>query len=91
MAEGIPEVPVKALTDPKLFVEYTPSTDTLVLSGVGRVLRSYGDTVAQNLVAFTNEKGDEVLGVVIEHAAETLLPYLQLQRAAPVGELVRND
>ena len=62
--------------DPPLYIKYTPATDTLVLSGVGPVLGSYGDTVARDLVAFTNEEGDEVVGVVLEHAAELLRPYL---------------
>ena len=48
--------------DPPLYIKYTPETDTLVLSGVGPVLGSYGDTVARDLVAFTNEAGDEVVG-----------------------------
>ena len=62
--------------DPPLYIKYTPETDTLVLSGVGPVLGAYGDTVARDLVAFTNEQGDEVVGVVLEHAAELLRPYL---------------
>ena len=62
--------------DPPLYIKYTPETDTLVLSGVGPVLGSYGDTVARDLVAFTNEAGDEVVGIVLEHAAELLRPYL---------------
>ena len=68
-----------------LRVSYTPSTDTLVLAA-GPVLGSNGETVARNLVAFHNEEGDEVVGVVIEHATETLLPVLEemLRRRAEV-------
>ena len=62
--------------DPPLYIKYTPETDTLVLSGIGPVLGAYGDTVARDLVAFTNEAGDEVVGIVLEHAAELLRPYL---------------
>ncbi len=62
--------------DSPLYIKYTPETDTLVLSGIGPVLGAYGDTVARDLVAFTNEQGDEVVGVVLEHAAELLRPYL---------------
>ena len=60
----------------ELYVDYTPETDTLVLA-CGPVLGSYGETVARNLVAFTDEDGNTVLGVVLEHASETLRPVLE--------------
>lgn len=50
----------------------------LYLSGVCPVIGSFGDTVAENLVVFTNETGDETVGVVIHHAATILLPHLLL-------------
>ena len=64
------------IEDAPLYIEYNSEADALTLSGVGPVLGSYGDTVAGELVAFTNEAGDEVLGVVLEHAARLLRPYL---------------
>ena len=72
--EYIPEEPTEPLSDPELYIEYVPATDMLYLSGVGPVIGSYGDTVAQNLVVLTNKAGDENVGVVIHHAAAILLP-----------------
>ena len=61
---------------PDLYVEYVPETDSLILSGVGSVLGSYGETVAHNLVAFLNEGGDEVRGVILYGAGKLLRPRL---------------
>ena len=74
--EYIPEEPTHPLSDPDLYIEYAPATDILYLSGIGPVIGSFGDTVAENLVVFTNEAGDENVGVVIHHAAAILLPHL---------------
>ena len=57
----------------KLLIRYHKQTDTLVLwNGVPA---GNGETVAQNLVAESNDAG-EVTGIVLEHAAELLLPIL---------------
>ena len=57
----------------KLLIRYHQQTDTLVLwNGVPA---GNGETVAQNLVAESNDAG-EVTGIVLEHAAELLLPIL---------------
>ena len=74
--EFVPEEPTKPLSDPELYIEYDPATDILMLSGVGPVIGSFGDTVAKNLVVFTNEAGDENVGVMIHHASKILLPHL---------------
>ena len=60
----------------EMYVRYTPSTDTLVLAS-GPVLGSNGESVAQDLVAFLNEDGDTVLGVVVENATQVLRPVLE--------------
>ena len=69
----------------ELTVKYTPETDTLVVSGVGEVLGSYGYSVTHDLVAFTSEDGQDVYGFVLEHAAELLSPYLS-QRPVTVPQ-----
>ena len=74
--EYMPEESTHPLSDPELYIKYSPATDILTLSGIGPVIGSFGDTVAQNLVVFTNEAGDENVGVVIHHAASILLPHL---------------
>jgi uncharacterized protein YuzE len=57
----------------ELQVRYYQDTDTLVLA-TGQPGPN-GETVGRDLVAFTNAEGD-VVGVTLEHAAKTLLPYL---------------
>ena len=83
--EYIPEEPAEPLSDPELHIKYVPASDMLILSGVGPVIGSYGDTVAENLVVFTNKEGDENVGVVIHHAAEILLPYLQSHKGKSIS------
>ena len=57
----------------KLLIRYHQQTDTLVLwNGLPA---GNGETVAQNLVAESNDAG-EITGIVLEHAAELLLPIL---------------
>ena len=63
----------------KLLIRYHQQTDTLVLwNGVPA---GNGETVAQNLVAESNDEG-EVTGIVLEHAAELLLPILSGEEVA---------
>ena len=74
--EYIPGEPTHPLSDPELYIKYNPATDILMLSGIGPVIGGFGDTVAQNLVVFTNEAGDVNVGVEIHHASRILLPHL---------------
>ena len=63
----------------KLLIRYHKQTDTLVLwNGTPA---GNGETVAHNLVAESNDAG-EVTGIVLEHAAELLLPILSGEAAA---------
>ena len=57
----------------KLLIRYQKQTDTLVLRN--GTPAGNGETVAKNLVAESNDAG-EVTGIVLEHAAELLLPIL---------------
>lgn len=74
--EYLPGAPTHPSSDPELHIKYNPDTDILYLSGVGPVIGSFGDTVARNLVVFTNEAGDENVGVMILNASKILLPHL---------------
>ena len=59
--------------DPKLLIRYYDDTDTLVLwNGTPA---NEGRIVAEHLTSESNAEG-EVTGVVLEHAAELLRPYL---------------
>ena len=64
-----------------LEVSYFPDTDTLVLRPSGQAAGPYGETVARNLLAFTDHEGF-VNGVTLEHAAEMLRPYFRLDPQA---------
>ncbi len=64
--------------DPKLVIRYYDDTDTLVLwNGVPA---QEGRIVAEHLTSESDANGD-VTGVVLEHAAQLLRPYLY-----PTGE-----
>lgn len=63
----------KLQPEPKLLIRYHQQTDTLVLWNGAPA--GNGETIAQNLVAESNDAG-EVTGIVLEHAAELLLPIL---------------
>ncbi len=59
--------------DPKLLIRYYGDTDTLVLwNGVPA---QEGRIIAEHLTSESDENGD-VTGVVLEHAAQLLRPYL---------------
>ena len=60
-------------SEPELLIEYFEDTDTLVLGG--GIHSIFGETVAKNLVAMSDNDG-WVTSVVLEHAAELLRPYL---------------
>lgn len=73
---------------PALEVAYFPDTDTLVLRAWGQGTGPYGESVARNLVAFTDKEGF-VNGVTLERAAEMLRPYFCLdpQQVQPNEDL----
>ena len=59
--------------DPKLVIRYCDDTDTLVLwNGVPA---QEGRIVAEHLTSESDANGD-VTGIVLEHAAQLLRPYL---------------
>ena len=58
----------------ELEIHYFPQTDTLYIGGAGAANEGYD--IAENLIAHATEDG-EVIGVTLEHAVETLGPYLQ--------------
>ena len=59
--------------DPKLFIRYYDDTDTLVLWN-GTPAKE-GQIVAEHLTSESDANGD-VTGIVLEHAAKLLGPYL---------------
>ena len=59
--------------DPKLLINYYEDTDTLVLWN-GTPAKE-GRIVAEHLTSESSAEG-EVTGIVLEHAAELLRPYL---------------
>ena len=64
--------------DPELRIRYyqdadTQDTDTLALTT--DCPGPYGENVARNLAAMSNDEG-EVTGIVLEHATKLLRPYL---------------
>ena len=67
----------------KLLIRYHKQTDTLVLWNGAPA--GNGETVAQYLVAESNDAG-EVTGIVLEHAAELLLPILSGEAVARKGQ-----
>ena len=70
---------ITADSEKLLLIRYDQEKDALVV-WVG-VPAGNGETVAQNLVAESNDEG-EVTGIVLEHAAELLLPILSGEAVA---------
>ena len=64
---------MKKAKDPKLLIRYYDDTDTLVLWN-GTPAQE-GQIVAEHLTSESDADG-EVTGVVLEHAAQLLRPYL---------------
>ena len=69
---GDPQVMEKA-KDPKLLIRYYDDTDTLVLWN-GTPAQE-GQIIAEHLTSESDGNGD-VTGIVLEHAAQLLRPYL---------------
>ena len=69
---GDPHVMEKA-KDPKLLIRYYDDTDTLVLWN-GTPAQE-GQIIAEHLTSESDGNGD-VTGIVLEHAAQLLRPYL---------------
>ena len=64
---------MEKVKDPQLLIRYYDDTDTLVLwNGTPA---NEGRIVAEHLTSESNAEG-EVTGIVLEHAAELLRPYL---------------
>ncbi len=73
MAERPEHSPGTLRPDPELRIRYYQATDTLALTT--GCPGPYGENVASDLVAKSNAEG-EVTGMVLEHAAKLLRPYL---------------
>ena len=73
MTEAPEHNPKTSGPDPELRIRYYQDTDTLVLTT--DCPGPYGENVARNLAAMSNDEG-EVTGIVLEHATKLLRPYL---------------
>ena len=68
--------------DPELRIRYYADSDTLVLEAEGEPRGVEGETMARNVVAFT-DADRWVVGVTISDAAKLLRPYLCKESGGP--------